>query len=226
MRFSQREGYTPPNKAIQADGMDKDLRNSIWNCFVKCYFVNNMYLKMSEFPIYNKLYNDLWSDFFKIPINDLSNYIDMNETKVRLFFEDFKWYEVYDFIEFIVGKFSNQDINKKFMDYCNEVFAKEMSAYRFIGGKIMRSTTQLEIEEIESALTNTDTDEFLPVRLHLKQSLNLLTDRKQPDFRNSIKESISAVEALCKIILDEPKTTLGQALKKLDKSGGIHIHQS
>lgn len=44
-----------------------------------------------------------------------------------------------------------------------------------------------------------------------------MTNRPTPDYRNSIKESISAVEALCRGIISE--NTLGDALKKLEKNG-------
>jgi hypothetical protein len=49
-----------------------------------------------------------------------------------------------------------------------------------------------------------------------------MADRKTPDFRNSIKESISAVEALCIVITDDSKTTLGQALTIIEKVHKIH----
>jgi hypothetical protein len=45
--------------------------------------------------------------------------------------------------------------------------------------------------------------------------LDLFEGRKATDFRNSIKESISAVEAMCQILTGDDKATLGQALKKL-----------
>lgn len=48
-------------------------------------------------------------------------------------------------------------------------------------------------------------------------ALNLLSDRKNPDYRNSVKESISAVESICKIIINNDSTTLGQALKEIEK---------
>jgi len=57
-----------------------------------------------------------------------------------------------------------------------------------------------------------------PVREHLNQALKLLSDRKKPDYRNSIKESISAVESLSKIISKQDKATLGPALNAVEKS--------
>lgn len=61
----------------------------------------------------------------------------------------------------------------------------------------------------------------------IHQANKLLSDRDNPDYENSIKESISAVEAICEIITDAKgkETTLGAILKKLDKNG-IVIHKA
>lgn len=58
-----------------------------------------------------------------------------------------------------------------------------------------------------------------PVREHLKAALALLSDKAAPDYRNSIKESVSAVEAACREMAGVPKATLGDALKKIS---GVH----
>jgi hypothetical protein len=56
----------------------------------------------------------------------------------------------------------------------------------------------------------------------LNRSLELFSDRKSPDYRNSIKEAISAVESYCSILTGSPKSTLGQALKQIEKDNNIH----
>jgi hypothetical protein len=60
------------------------------------------------------------------------------------------------------------------------------------------------------------------VHKHLESALEKLSDRKNPDYRNSIKESISAVESLCIIISKNPKASLGQALKAIEDKVGLH----
>lgn len=52
----------------------------------------------------------------------------------------------------------------------------------------------------------------------------MLSDRKNPDYRNSIKESISAVETICRRISENPNATLGDALNELVKGGKIKFH--
>lgn len=111
-----------------------------------------------------------------------------------------------------------------FMDSCNSVLERELSAYRFVGGRITEITSKQEISEIEGSLGLTGI--LAPVSNHLKRALDLYSDRKNPDYRNSIKESISAVEAICKIITKEPKTTLGKALDMIDGKSKLTLHVS
>jgi len=97
---------------------------------------------------------------------------------------------------------------------------RELSAYRFVGGKITHITSEEEIAEIEQALGAPKS--LKPFTRHLKRALDLLADRKSPDYRNSIKESISAVEVICKIITGNAKAILGQALKEIENKVGLH----
>ena len=61
-----------------------------------------------------------------------------------------------------------------------------------------------------------------PVNTHLRRSLELLSDRNSPDYRNSIKESISGVESLVAATVNKGKGTLGQLIKKLEDEIGLH----
>ncbi|MFT7288883.1 MAG: hypothetical protein ACI87W_003007 [Halieaceae bacterium] len=61
------------------------------------------------------------------------------------------------------------------------------------------------------------TDRFGGARVHLQTALSLMNDRDMPDYRNSIKESISAVEAVASVIVSEEHTTLGKALGILER---------
>ena len=49
-----------------------------------------------------------------------------------------------------------------------------------------------------------------------------MSDRQRPDYRNSIKESISAVESIAQQLSGNNKATLDDALKILEKKGKLH----
>jgi len=100
----------------------------------------------------------------------------------------------------------------------NQVLREENAAYRIVDDKVIEITDQHEIDAIESALDNG----IQSSRTHLSRALELLSDRKQPDYRNSIKESVSAVEAACQVLANKPKTTLTDCIKVIKNNGNIH----
>lgn len=104
------------------------------------------------------------------------------------------------------------------MRTCNGVLESDLSTYRFVRRRITQITSEEEISEIDEALETP----IKPVRTHLENALKLFSDRKSPGYRNSIKESISAVEAICRLITKNKKATLGQALKEVENKVGMH----
>lgn len=96
-----------------------------------------------------------------------------------------------------------------------------MSAYRFVDGEIVEITSENEVLAIENALF-TSQSQYRPVHEHLRRALELLSDRETRDYRNSIKESISAVESLACLIAGKPKAALNDALDVIEKKHSLH----
>jgi len=165
-------------------------------------------------------YRNLWMHFFKWPIDNLaiSNgaiYSDSPYNRLREWFYDAKWNEVYDLVEFIVSSYDNELFPKTFNFYLK----REFSAYRFVGNSLVEINSEEEIIEIEKAINTSD--KYNPVKIHINSALHLISDKKNPDYRNSVKESISAVESLCRIIINEDNVTLGAALKVIESRHNI-----
>lgn len=117
-------------------------------------------------------------------------------------------------------KLCSTSVFSKATQVYNAVFANEYVGYRFAGGIILPITGEVERVAIENALNS----KFQEVQQHFRKAATFLADRISPDYANSIKESISAVERMCSIILGGA-STLGAALKKLEAQGVV-IHPS
>ena len=218
--FSQRKGIKPIKSKIQSYSMDDDLKNGLWNALTFYYWKSKVEVLYDHLPFHRELHilcYSLWHSFFKAPLDTLNDDWTTTYGKIRKYFFESKWNEIYDFIEFVSNNYPDESVNQRFMEACNGILEKEMSAYRFIGGKITQITSEEEISTIEEAIKLP----IDPVREHINRSLELLSDRKNPDYRNSIKEAISAVESLCNLIADK-KADLGQALKEVEKNIAFH----
>jgi hypothetical protein len=220
MRFSERYGYKPVRKIIQIDSMNDELKTALWNVLTLFLWDRlNGVRAIHGIPSgpMKDLFSQLWLDFFKKPVDTIpDNWGDLRRQLRHTFFSEFAWFEVYDFIEFV---WQSYPVHTKdaFLTACNLCLEREVSAYRLVSGLFARITDEEEVAEIEDALETAEGS----VRTHLHRSLELLSDRENPDYRNSIKESISAVESLVSITLGQ-KGTLGQLIRKLDKEIELH----
>lgn len=227
MRFSQRLGITPATKVIQREDIDAELRNTLWSVITLVYWDryrapgDSMYGRADfvRSSNYEDLITALWLHFFKRPVDTIDTYWEHCLKKLRAYFFEAKWFEVYDFIEFLASA-GPKGLRDDFIDICNSHLTKENSAYRFVEGKITEITSAQEIEAIESALS--DSAPFAGVKAHLSSALSHLSSRTNPDYRNSIKESISAVESLAKQLAKDDNATLGAVLKDLEKNKQLH----
>lgn len=218
MSFSQRLGLIP-NKIIQIESMDFQLKRGLWNSFYQKIIFDQKPSNVSALkncPSLAPILRYLWSDFFHFNLNDLPMYVDKLVESIQEKYRSYQWNQVYDFIESIIEYYGERSgyIGNNFVDQCNSVMQREMAGYRIVNNLIVPITSEIEVTAIASATSSNNS-----VNIHLTTSLQKLSDRDNPDYRNSIKESISAVEAICSELTGE--NTLGQALNKFEKSGII-----
>lgn len=229
LTFSQKMGLTPITKAIQSDGIDSHLRIALWNALTELLW-SRYYSQHNGAPLRNSNFenftNALYRDFFKRTTDSTPYYWNSAIAEIKDEYFELEWFRVYDFLEFAVANTPHKQVtilrpeNPSIISGLNAVLETENSAFRFVNGRISAITSTEEIEEIESAYTKSSP--YAGVQVHLKTALGFLTDRQNPDYRNSIKESISAVESLAKKLVGDDKATLGQALKVLEKKHHLH----
>lgn len=210
-KFSEKYGFQNPRDSFQIHHIDDALRNRIWNQ-VQIYYFDN--IKLSS--IYIKYENDfvffkrIYDEFFKLS-NKIDSYLSSLNDNVKKNYFNFKWYEIYDFIEFISETYHNDSINTLFRKKINEVLENEMSGYRFINNYIAPIIEDVEIQEIENAINS----KYSGAKIHLSNALEHLSDRENPDYINSIKESISAVESVLNQISGITNVALNRAINNI-----------
>jgi hypothetical protein len=221
MKFSERHGYTESDTSPQVERLDKETRTRIWNLLAKVLI---SYSNGEEGVEYDtSFYSEarkLWDKYYyedvdKFP-SDPRDFAD--KIKGTIFSAD--WYRILDFVEvtsdYDYGFMRDRYLSEKY----NEIFREENVAYRVIDGRVTPIAETEEKEAIEEALQKTSAYEG--VNEHIKKANKYLSDRSDPDYRNSIKESISAVESMVRIIVGDEGATLGQALNRLREEKGLH----
>jgi len=215
-KFSERIGASPP-RSLQLNSMDVPLRNSLWNAIIGC-------VGLVSSDGWQSLARNSALDFFKWPVDSLPDHRFGEETRtfLRERFYKLQWYEVYDFVEYIVQKCTKQNARSSAENRFNRVLEGENSAYRFVGGFLVPISNEAEAAEIAKAVEDSDSHGLAGVNEHLTSALRLLGQKPDPDFRNAIKESISAVESICKRLAGDKSGGLEAALAKLSAKTPIH----
>ena len=215
-RFSERNGYVKPNDVIIRECITEPIQNSI------CNWLDMLRTDVGD---YKEMDKSAWTYFFN-KRNDEYPYLHYAHNKnygVVLDFitnKDVDWYLIFDLIEFIYRFYNihnNAAIRNRFniiTEFLNIEFERHNFAYRLINWNIVEITSENEIKSIEEAINNTKSN----AKTHLQNALEKLSPSIS-DYRNSIKESISAVECVCREITGE--STLDKSLKKLENKGVV-----
>jgi hypothetical protein len=218
--FSQRMGLKPLKKELQLESMDNRLRIGLWNCLIRFSERADGYYAKYCVKDRELFLRESWSDFFGKRLDELSSF-DRFPEKLQTHFFNFKWNQVYDFFEFLFSIQPGLSIYKDFENDINEVLKKESSAYRCVDGNFIPITDDIELKAIEEA--GDGKKPLSEPSEHIKKAKKLFSDRESPDYHNSIKESISAVESMCRISAKEKTITLGDALKKMEREGIANV---
>lgn len=216
--FSERYGYTKPSDVIIREKITPEIQNAICSCFDKLperFQTTNLY---ESNPYYN-MEKFLWTYF----LNEREGeYQEGGRYHIvaTAFIEDENnpWYKKLDLLEVTIDYLYSNNITfdrnhiiaEAFINHLNSEFERLNFAYRIVDQKVVEITSQVEIQSIEQAQLNSENN----IQMHLGKALDLYAKRPTADYSNSIKESISAVEAYCRQKTGE--NTLGKALNKLE----------
>lgn len=248
-RFSARKGLF--TKTIQKDDFDVSTVNLLWNeCSQYLQHASNL---LGRIDCYRDFCRHVWVEFFRESFDtllvqanprgrfgvsaidsDLYTYVC---NQAMSFFNDGKtpYNQKLDFVQHLIDyqpsipshvpshvTVTYTAIRERLIQTLNNRFEQCLTNFRVVAGHVMELTDEQQIQAIESAAASTG--ELDNVGVHITKALSLYAQRPKPDYVNSIKESISAVECICKIIAEMPNTTLGPALDETAKRLDLNAH--
>ena len=208
------------NIEIQIASMNDALKNSIWN------FIRGVLPDPSFARPLREAVTMITDQVLKRPVDEI--HVTHQGGPRDWLFKQYRamgWAEVYDVLEFVVQNVRDVSVQadpRVVAVEANNILARERSAYRFVAGELTQITAPAEIAEVERAAESTAVKGLDGAREHLKQALSLYGKRPDPDYRNAIKEAISAVESVVKVINGKRGGGLHEALEAV--SGRIELH--
>ena len=221
--FSERYGYTKPSDVLIRETITEEIVNGICSCYDYLYeWLNKIDSYNSLGETYAEMEMYLWTHFLDRRRNDFYSHGGHAVVATNII-KDAKhpWFKRLDAVEITLKWLLScvesdrriETIAQNFAKLINHEFERHNYAYRIVGREIAELTDEQEIKAIEQCLASSMNN----VRMHLSNALELLAERPIGKYGNSIKESISAVEVVCRNLTGE--STLGRALDCLIKKG-------
>ncbi|WP_295073521.1 AbiJ-NTD4 domain-containing protein [Tabrizicola sp.] len=219
--FSERFGHKLPPTDLKEEEMPESLISALWDILCEfCLYpiderdIIGRYEGYS--PNFDSFTRAIWGEFLRKPFDTRPQVAADCYKKIRELFFAGKFYERYDIVE-MAGKLTNR--HWEYYTRCNTILERERAAFRFADDQLVRISDPIELDEVEQALTVNPAE---AVRAHIQRAAELYSDRRNPDYRNSIKESISAVEAAVSFISGKRSVGVSRHLQEVLADEVLH----
>ncbi len=228
-KFSDRIGITKSNTIILLDSLSRELRNQLWNSFDIYYLLkskkNPDHTTLEGSYLYNMAIK-VWMYYLKHTIDTIPYFEKEFINGIRQYVLTKDWYEIYNFLDFCLDLADDTGIDKKnYIDFTNKLLKEELSGYRIIDDCFAPITNEEQLKSINDSIELAKDKSLNGVYSHISAALQFLSTKevnKTDKYRNSIKESISAVEALCNKLNNKKSDGLKGAFSKLKTKVKIH----
>ena len=218
--FHQRMGVVAaPMVGLQE--MPRELRVALWNTFQHWLFSDDV-PGMPRDDQARHVFTYLgW------PADEARFHGSENRNRLKEWFFKTSWDRVYDFVEWLPYLLAKADpgpydrhrivaFGKEYMVAFDRALSREGSPYRLVNAQLIPITDNSELSEVEVAMNAP----FAGARAHIAQAARLLSMKPEPDYRNCIKESVSAIESMLMEATGLRKGDLPVLIKSFEQTHG------
>jgi plasmid stabilization system protein ParE len=218
LTFRQREGIDPLPSPLDKENLSPELRNAIWNYVFKKISTSAVRGYRSTITLGNDWYDIYYSyhcNLLNKAGDEFSNDLSRCGSQIKDLILYNEWSNVINFLEHVA---QHRSCPHLFDESINFMLEKFLYPYRIIHKMFTPSASEEEAEAIQNAFDKLNENRLGGAQTHLTSSIEFL---KQEKYRDSIRESIHAVESVSSVISGQKKALLRDALKTLKNSGVI-----
>ena len=174
------------------------------------------FIRMAYYDL-NKNPSDLRSittRVLKIPpdSNNWSEYPNI-DCEVGQHLNNCEWYFVYDIIEKIIQKLKVEE-KEKFANEINEYFVTNGIGWKIVRGQIETRGDEVFETSIKTVVAVLESAKLQTAKSEIREALIDLSRRPTPDLTGAIQHSLACLECVTREITGDPKSTLGDLMKK------------
>ncbi|EPY4136474.1 AbiJ-NTD4 domain-containing protein [Klebsiella variicola] len=233
MKFSYRHGYDPEfDNRVVRDDAPRWVRKLFFSKVLERLLQTDQLSDSGKqpIPIYDLIYELLAMDDEEPDEYQLSHTSALEV--LRNLVMGMPWYRFYDMVETVAEKLIDNDDTftwgspknesysySAYRQRVNELFSEYKVDWRMNETGLLESPLPLFLEEKLRSTEEKLADRFEPARTHYVKARAYALGAHR-DAENSIKESVSAIESVCRTFYPDA-CTLGDALKLMRKDGSV-----
>ena len=175
----------------------------------------------------------------EIPIH---SYASVATKRLKEWFFRADWHAIYDFVEALPEMIAfgidmsvfdvmrnfrvleNSERCKRLIEnysaHLDAMLAREGAPYRYRNLLLVPITNEQELSEVNQALSAP----FAGARMHIQGAVEKITQRPTPDYRNCVKEAVSAVESLLQEATGLKGEKLPRLLDTFERKYSVDLH--
>lgn len=211
LTFKQRNGLAPVPTVLNPGELSKEIRNKLWFEFHKFFVANTQYSSKVKGNAYSSMaenFHETWVHLLGMESDSFRADAFTQFTKTLIF--NAKCEDVINFLDYIIGT-----------DYVDgDIVSGIYSSLKLSAYRINEKAKQIYVvssaeqgEAVANSLNTIFSSKFNGVQTHIRKATEFLN---QGQYRDSIRESIHAVESALRVICGED--TLPDCLKVLAKN--------
>jgi hypothetical protein len=208
--FSKRYGLRPTPEGLMYEDVPKRARAGLYH-IVRQSFKNEI--------LYFNLYETLCTAL-RTPLYTWATVIN-SSTNIEKLIMDCQWWEFYDTCEVLWQEKGGKRDSDKFANEINTLFREEHLGFELRDGKVEKIGSgfiDARIREVRYLLKE---PEFTGADKHFEKAMKALNARPNPDVENCIKDAVSAIESVGRIIVNDEKALLSDIIKDMAKNKTI-----
>jgi len=218
LSFEQAEGVEPLPSQLKLREVSPELRAVLWNT-IQSYLAASTGRSDYGKPYLEKPWSTILRDDHVYRrhkmVDDYANIAKDRSLETRSIFERGNYIAIFGWLEFVLKHPAcPSDLHKRIesnLRYCR-------AAYRVVDKQVICPiASSAEHATIVRAFADLDATQFNGARAHLRNAASNLT---AGEFADSVRESIHAVESVCRTL--DPSADLSKALARLEQQISIH----
>ena len=129
-----------------------------------------------------------------------------------------QWWQFYDICEVLWQGLEYECEKDSFSEEVNNLFKEEHLGFELRAGKVEKFGSGFVDAHIKEARCLLEEPEFKGADEHFEKAIKALNTRPNPDVENCIKDAVSAIKSVGRIIVNDEKALLSDIIKEMAKN--------